>query len=48
MAGSDVRDRLEQLGFEPAISTPVELASIHRNEYEVFRQAVQEDGIKFD
>ena len=48
LAGAEIRDRLEQLGFEPAISTPAELASIHRNEYEVFRKAVQEDGIKFD
>ena len=48
VAGAEIRDRLEQLGFEPAISTPAELAAIHRNEYEVFRKAVQEDGIKFD
>ena len=48
MAGAEVRERLEQLGFEPAISTPAELATIQRNEYEVFRKAVQEDGIKFD
>ena len=48
VAGAEMRDRLEQLGFEPAISTPAELAAIHRSEYEVFRKAVQEDGIKFD
>ena len=48
MAVSDVRDRLEQMGFEPAISTPAELLAIHRNEYEIFRKAVQDDGIKFD
>ena len=48
VAGAEIRDRLEQLGFEPAISTPAELAALHRNEYEVFRKAVQEDGIKFD
>ena len=48
VAGAEIRDRLEQLGFEPAISTPAELGSIHRSEYEVFRKAVQEDGIKFD
>ena len=48
VAGAEIRDRLEQLGFEPAISTPAELAAIHRNEYEVFRKAVQEEGIKFD
>ncbi len=48
VAGAEIRDRLEQLGFEPAISTPAELAAILRNEYEVFRKAVQEDGIKFD
>ena len=47
VAGAEIRDRLE-LGFEPAISTPTELAAIQRNEYEVFRKAVQEDGIKFD
>ena len=48
VAGAEMRDRLEQLGFEPAISTPAELAAIHRSEYEVFRKAVQDDGIKFD
>lgn len=48
VAGAEIRERLEQLGFEPAISTPAELAAIHRNEYEVFRKAVQEEGIKFD
>ncbi|MFM9999362.1 MAG: Bug family tripartite tricarboxylate transporter substrate binding protein [Burkholderiaceae bacterium] len=48
VAGAEIRDRLEQLGFEPAISTPAELATLHRTEYEVFRKAVQDDGIKFD
>lgn len=48
VAGAEIRERLEQLGFEPAISTAAELSAIHRNEYEVFRKAVQEDGIKFD
>ena len=54
------RDEFEELGASfnamavelgrqfQALSTAAELASIHRNEYEVFRKAVQEDGIKFD
>lgn len=48
VAGKEVRDQMEQLGFEPAISTPAEMAALHRHEYEVFRKAVQEDGISFD
>ena len=48
VAAKEVRDQMEQLGFEPAISTPAEMAAIHRDEYEVFRKAVQEDGIHFD
>lgn len=44
----DARDQLEQLGFEPTVSSPAEMAAIHRDEYEVFRKAVQEDGIKFE
>jgi len=48
LAGAEIRERLEQLGFEPAISSPAELAAILRTEYEVFRKAVQDDGIKFD
>lgn len=48
MAATEARERFNQLGFEPIPGTPAELVAIHRNEYEVFRKAVQEDGIKFD
>ena len=48
MASSEARERFNQIGFEPTPGTPAELVAIHRNEYEVFRKAVQEDGIKFD
>ena len=48
VSGKEVRDRFEQMGFEPAVTTPQEMAAIHRKEYEVFRTAIQEDGIKFD
>ena len=47
-ATKEIRDQMEQLGFEPAISTPADMAAIHRSEYEIFRKAVQEDGISFD
>lgn len=48
VSGHEVREQFEQLGFEPVPTTPAEMAAIHRSEYEVFRKAVQEDGIKFD
>ena len=48
MAGKQIRDQLEQLGYEPVPSTPEEMAAIHRGEYEIFRKAVQEDGVKFE
>lgn len=48
VAGKELRERFEQLGFEPVPTTPQEMAAIHRTEYEVFRKAVQEDGIKFE
>ena len=48
LSGPEARERLEQLGFEAAISTPAEMAAIHRDEYEVFRKAVQDDGIRFE
>ena len=47
LAATDLRDRLEQLGFEPMPTSPAEMATIHRSEYETFRKAIQEDGIKF-
>ena len=48
VTGNEMRERLEQMGFEAAISTPAELGAILRSETEVFRKAVQEDGVKFD
>ena len=48
LGSKEVRDQLEQLGFEPTVSSPAEMATVQREEYEVFRKAVQEDGIKFD
>ena len=48
LGSKDARDQLEQLGFEPTVSSPAEMATVHREEYEVFRKAVQEDGIKFE
>ena len=48
LGGQEARERLESLGFEAAVSTPAELAALHRDEYEVFRKAVQDDGIKFE
>ena len=48
MTASEARERFNQIGFEPIPGTPAELVAIHRNEYEVFRKAIQEDGIKFD
>lgn len=48
LSSKEVRDQLELLGFEPAVSSPAQMATIHRDEYEVFRRAVQEDGIKFE
>jgi len=48
VTGRELREKFDQLGFEPVPTTPHELVAVHRNEYEVFRRAVQEDGIKFD
>lgn len=48
VAANDVRERFDQLGFEPVPTTPDELAAIHRTEYEVFRKVVAENNIKFD
>lgn len=48
LGGQEARERLEPLGFEAAVSTPAEMAALHRDEYEVFRKAVQDDGIKFE
>ena len=48
LSSKEARDQLEQLGFEPAVSSPAEMATIHQDEYEVFRKAVREDGIKFE
>ena len=48
LSSKEARDQLEQLGFEPAVSSPAEMATIHQAEYEVFRKAVREDGIKFE
>lgn len=44
----EVRDRFARQGFEVGISSPAELDSVHRSEFEVFRRAVQVDGVKFD
>lgn len=48
VAAGDLRERFDQLGFEPVPSTPDELAAIHRTEYEVFKKVVAENNIKFD
>ena len=48
VSSKEVRDRFEQLGFEAVPTAPQEMAAIHRTEYEVFRKAVQEDGIKLE
>lgn len=47
LAVTELHDRLEQLGFEPVPTTPAEMEAIHRQEYELFRKAIQDDGIKF-
>jgi tripartite-type tricarboxylate transporter receptor subunit TctC len=43
-----VRDQLEQQGFEASISTPRELAAFHKAQFEVFRKAVQDEGMKLE
>ncbi len=47
-SSKELQDRFEQLAFEAVPTTPQGMGAIHRSEYEVFRKAVQEDGIKFD
>ena len=42
------RDQFDQKGFEATPTTPQEMAANLRSEYEVFRKAIQEDGVKFD
>ena len=43
-----VREQLEQQGFEPSLSSPEGLAAFHKAQYETFRRAVQEEGIKLE
>ena len=44
----EVRQRMDQLGFEPVPTSPQEMGAIHRREYDILRMAIQEQGIKFD
>ena len=48
VSGQAARDRFEQLAFEAVPTTPREMAAIHRTEYDLFRKAVHEDGIKLE
>ena len=48
VSADDVRQRFDQLGFEPVPTTPDEMAAMHRTEYEAFGKIVQEFAIKID
>lgn len=48
LSGNEARELLDKYGFEPSVSSPAEMAAIHREEYDAFYKAVQEDGIKFE
>ena len=48
LSGNEARELLDKYGFEPSVSSPAEMAAIHREEYDVFHKAVHEDGIKFE
>ena len=45
---ADVREQMDKLGFEPAPSSPAEMAALHRAEYNLFDKTVNQDGVKFD
>ena len=47
-SGNEARALLDKYGFEPSVSSPAEMAAIHREEYDAFYKAVHEDGIKFE
>lgn len=46
--GNEAREALDKYGFEPAVSSPAEMAAIQRDEYNIFYKAVHEDGVKFE
>ena len=48
LAAVEVREQMEKLGFEPAPSSPAEMASLHRAEYDLFYKTVHQDGVKFE
>ncbi len=48
MATPEVREQAERLGVELAPATPAELGAVHRDEHELFRKLVQEDGVRFE
>jgi tripartite-type tricarboxylate transporter receptor subunit TctC len=44
----DVHEQLDHHAFEPASSTPDELARFFRDQFEIWRKTVRETGIKLE